>query len=200
MFSYVVARDYGFAPNPFYGVCTLATCKPRIRNTASIGDWIIGTGSKSQHRRGYLVYAMRVTETMTFNEYWNDERFYRKRPNLRGSKKQAFCDNNYFKDEEDQWRQKDSHHSYNDGVPNRHNIKNDTQTDRVLLSTDYAYWGGSGQVISSQFRCYDGYDICAGRNHKSRFPKDMINDFVAWLGSLNGAGYLGEPLDWKKTS
>ena len=142
---------------------------------------------------------MRVTETMTFNEYWNDERFYRKRPNLRGSKKQAFGDNIYFKDEEGQWRQQDSHHSYKEGVPNRHNIKNDTQTDRVLLSTDYAYWGGAGQVISSQFRCYDGYDICAGRNHKSRFPKDMINDFVAWLCSLNGTGYLGEPLDWKKT-
>src|SRR5262245_31415483 len=43
LYSYVVARDYGFAPNPFYGFCTLATCKPDIRRTADIGDWIVGT-------------------------------------------------------------------------------------------------------------------------------------------------------------
>ncbi len=27
-------RDYGFAPNPFHGICTLATCKPVIRRVA----------------------------------------------------------------------------------------------------------------------------------------------------------------------
>lgn len=42
LYSYVVARDFGFAPNPFHGYCTLATCKPDIRATASVGDWVIG--------------------------------------------------------------------------------------------------------------------------------------------------------------
>lgn len=46
-----VARDYGFAPNPFFGVCTLATCKPRIRSVAQIGDWVVGaTLASSQDR------------------------------------------------------------------------------------------------------------------------------------------------------
>nr|VFK20813.1 MAG: hypothetical protein BECKLPF1236B_GA0070989_12264 [Candidatus Kentron sp. LPFa] len=98
LFSYVVARDYGFAPNPFFGVCTLATCKPRIRKAATIGDWVIGTGSKKNDRQGVLVYVMRVSEAMTFNEYWSDARFLRKIPNLRGSKKQAFGDNIYYRD------------------------------------------------------------------------------------------------------
>ncbi len=200
IFSYVVARDYGFAPNPFYGICTLATCKPLIRKGASFDDWIVGTGSASQQRQGYLVYAMRVTETMTFNDYWNDERFRQKRPNLRGSKKQAFGDNIYFKEERGQWRQQDSHHSYKGGVPNQHNIKNDTQADRVLLSTDYAYWGGSGPRIPPKFRDYDGCDICAKRGHKNQFREDMVNDFVNWFRSLDVSGYLDEPLDWSKTS
>ena len=78
LYSYIVARDYGFAPNPFYGFCTLATCKPRIRKKAEVGDWVIGTGSKSKGRDGHLVYAMRVTETMSFDEYWADSRFHRK--------------------------------------------------------------------------------------------------------------------------
>src|SRR5262245_19102367 len=88
--SYVVARDYGFAPNPFFGFCTLATCKPRLRSVAQVGDWIVGTGSKKHKRERFVVYAMRVTGTLTFNQYWADGRFQSKKPNMRGSKKQAF--------------------------------------------------------------------------------------------------------------
>lgn len=199
LFSYVVARDYGFAPNPFFGICTLATCKPRVRKAASIGDWIIGTGSSQNDRRGYLVYAMCVTETMTFNEYWEDERFQRKKPNMRGSMKQAFGDNIYFQNDAGQWQQQDSHHSYEDGSPNPYNICHDIQTDRVLLSKDYVYWGGSGSEIPTRFRDYEGCDICAKRNHKCRFPQGLVREFATWLRSLDARGYLGKPLGWSKT-
>ena len=199
LFSYVVARDYGFAPNPFFGACTLATCKPTIRRIGSLGDWVIGTGSKQRDRRGYLVYAMRITEAMTFNEYWEDQRFQRKKPNLRGSKKQAFGDNIYFQDDVGRWHQQDSHHSYPCGLPNVHNIRNDTQTDKVLLSKDYAYWGSSGPEIPSKFRDYDGYDICAIRGHKSQFPEALVKDLVEWFRGLDANGYLGAPLDWPRT-
>ena len=198
LFSYVVARDYGFAPNPFFGVCTLATCKPIIRRTGSVGDWVIGTGSSQNDLRGYLVYVMCITETMTFNEYWEDERFQRKKPNLRGSKKQAFGDNIYFQDDAGQWQQQNSHHSYADGSPNSYNIRHDTQTDRVLISEDYAYWGGLGPRIPKKFRDYEGCDICIKRGHKYRFPKDLVKNFVSWFRSLDATGYLGTPLDWRK--
>src|SRR5258708_38917575 len=93
IYSYVVARDFGFAPNPFHGVCTLATCKPRIRSAAGIGDWVVGTGTAARKRSGYMVYAMLVDESMSFQDYWSDPRFQQKKPNLRSSKKQAFGDN-----------------------------------------------------------------------------------------------------------
>ncbi len=156
LFSYIVTDDYGFAPNPFYGVCTLATCKPEIRKEASVRDWVIGTGSKRKCKQGRLVYVMRVTETMTFNEYWKDDRFQRKKPNLRGSWKQASGDNIYFWDDK-KWQQQKSYHGCDD-------VKHDTQTNRVLLSTKkYAYWGGSGPKIPKEFRDYNGVDICTGR-------------------------------------
>lgn len=196
LFSYVVARDYGFAPNPFCGVCTLATCKPLIRRAAAIGDWVVGTGSKTRGRQGFLVYAMRVSEAMPFNEYWADPRFRRKRPNMRGSLKQAFGDNIYFRDDNDQWHQLDSHHSYQDGTANPHNIQHDTQTDRVLLGAEYAYWGGVGPEIPAKFRHCDGTDLCAGHGHKSRFPPGLVDEFVQWFHSLDAQGYLGDPLDW----
>ena len=199
LFSYVVARDYGFAPNPFYGMCTLATCKPGIRREASIGNWVVGTGSKAKDRKRCLVYVMRVTETMTFNEYWENERFRCKRPNLRGSLKQAFGDNIYFHDDTGQWNQQNSHHSYSDGKPNPYNIDNDTKTDRVLLSTKYVYWGGSGPEIPQRFSDYDGSDICALRNYKCHFPEKLVTDFLKWFHSIDATGYVSAPLDWPKT-
>lgn len=45
LYVYVVTHDTGFAPNPFHGYCTLATCKPHIRGRAEAGDWVIGLGS-----------------------------------------------------------------------------------------------------------------------------------------------------------
>jgi len=199
LFSYVVARDYGFAPNPFFGVCTLATCKPIIRRVAAVGDWVIGTGTSKRNRDGFLVFAMRITCTMSFNEYWNNERFRRKKPNLRGSKKQAFGDNIYFKNGPEDWHQQDSHHSYQDGNPNPFNISNDTQTDRILLSSDFTYWGGSGPTLPEIIRNYNGCDICAGRGHKSRFPAPLVDQFIAWFRSLGVTGYAGAPLDWPRT-
>ncbi len=197
LFSYVVARDYGFAPNPFFGFCTLATCKPKIRQTASTGDWIIGTGSSKYGRQGFLIFAMRVTETMTFNEYWDDDRFRRKKPNMMGSMKQAFGDNIYFKDDVGRWHQENSHHSYDTGLNNPHNIRNDTKADRVLCSTDYAFWGGSGPKIPEEFRNFRGKDICCPmQGHKCRFPDDLVDRFVEWIRSLNQNGYCDAPIEW----
>lgn len=39
VYSYVMIADNGFAPNPYYGICTLACCKPRIRK--GVGDYVI---------------------------------------------------------------------------------------------------------------------------------------------------------------
>jgi hypothetical protein len=199
--SYVVARDYGFAPNPFYGFCTLATCKPIIRRTAAIGDWVIGTGSKSRGREGQLVYVMRVDDILTYDDYWRDPRFLRKRPNFKGSKKQAFGDNIYHRDmASGSWKQENSHHSLADGRPNPRNIANDTQTPNVLVGDEYAYWGGDGPKIPTEFRNFGGYDLCqAGRGHKNNFPGDLVSAFVSWFRSLGEQGVIGKPLDWTRT-
>jgi hypothetical protein len=193
----VVARDYGFAPNPFYGFCTLATCKPKIRKIAKVGDWVIGTGSKTHGREGRIVYAMRVTEAMPFDQYWRDPRFRQKKPNMCGSKKQAFGDNIYHRGKATRiWRQEDSHHSHPDGTPNIGNVANDTQTDRVLISDDYVYWGGSGPILPKRFRNFEGLDLCGKRGHKNVFPDKMIEEVIEWLRLRGDTGYCGAPLDW----
>ncbi len=200
--SYVVARDYGFAPNPFVGVCTLATCKPVIRRVAAIGDWVMGAGSKTNGREKHLVYAMRVAGHMTFEEYWADRRFQRKKPNLRGSKKQAFGDNIYSRNPATgRWCQANCHHSLNDGGPNPKNIKTDTGVNRILFSDDFVYFGGSGPQIPQRLISWgpSHTNVCAVYGQKNRFPAEMVNEVVNWIRSLNQTGYCGEPLDWRST-
>jgi hypothetical protein len=195
LYSYVVARDYGFAPNPFWGYCTLATCKPDVRRSAQVGDWVVGTGSAVRGRKGYIVYAMKVAEAMTFDAYWRDPRFEQKKPNLRGSNKRAFGDNIYHA-VDGRWLQLDSHHSFADGRPNPRNIKNDTQADRVLVATDFTYWGGSGPRLPENLRDFEGHDLCIGRGYKKYFPAAMEKAFVEWRDSQHVGGCVGRPLDW----
>ena len=84
LFSCVVADDTGVAPNPFHDFCTLAVCKPRLLRTAVVGYWVVGTSSdaKGKSRGGIVVYAMCITETMTFDQYRNHPRLNAKRPGL----------------------------------------------------------------------------------------------------------------------
>lgn len=151
-FSYIVARDYGFAPNPFHGIMTLATCKPKIRRTAQVGDYIIGHASKKLSHR--LIFMMKVTEITTFEKYWNDERFQNKKPVMNGSLVTMYGDNIYHQ-EDGVWQQADSHHSLENGESNPLNVKKDTTTtDRVLISGDFVYLGASMQSLPKELRGY----------------------------------------------
>ena len=196
LYSYVVATDCGFAPNPFYDFCTLATCKPDIRERATVGDWVIGTGSgaKEKQRNGYLVFAMRVTETMSFDEYWKDIRFCNKRPDMHASGKKSCGDNIYHTDPDSNgWSQMDSYHSYDDGTPNQKNVCNDTQVDRVLVSDDFIYWGGTGPKLPM----FCGVNFCkSGPSYKYKFHREKaVAGLIAWIRGLNVSGCCGSPLD-----
>lgn len=195
LYSYVIARDYGFAPNPFHGYCTLATCKPIIRRVAQVGDWIVGTGSSTRNTRGHLICAMRVTETLSFDEYWSDPRFELKRPDLTGSRMRAFGDNIYHRDEHGNWLQEDSHHSLPGGEVNMVNLADDTQSDRVLISSEFWYFGSSAPVIPDRFRGERLNDICAVRGHKNHFSAEFVADFIQWVRDLE-PGCTGRPDRW----
>lgn len=200
-FSYIVARDFGFAPNPFHGWCTLATCKPDIRRVATVGDLVLGTGSAGHRRTGFAVYAMRVDEVLSFAEYWEDPRFTPKRPNLAGSRKLAFGDNIYRPGRSGGWVQLDSHHSFHDGSPNPENVNRDTRTNRVLIGLDFVYWGGSGPLIPKYLRAFgeDEEDLCTStQGHKSRFSDELIAAAVDWFEGFTERGFQGRPDQWSQ--
>ncbi len=100
-YSYVLATDSGFAPNPFYGVLTLATCKPIVRKVAQMGDYLIGI-APSRYGHG-LSYMAKISKGMTFDEYWRDERFRCKRPEMSQKNERFFGDNIYHHLEDGTW-------------------------------------------------------------------------------------------------
>lgn len=148
LFVYVVDRDFGFAPNPFHGWCTLATCMAVLRGSARVGDWVMGVGGGRLNAPGRCVYAMRVTEVSNFDDYWLDARFRAKRPLRNGSSVMMVGDNIYHRDDATgAWVQEDSHHSKPDGSPNASNLKKDTRSSKVLLSTHFYYFGSAAPQV-----------------------------------------------------
>ena len=167
VYSYTVARDYGFAPNPFGGFCTLACCKPKIRKGAKPGDWVIGVGGKDNKLVGRVIYAMVVKEALTFREYWSDPRFQSKKPVPSGTHKGFFGDNIYrWDDDLGEYIQSNSHHSKCDGSTNVHNLKKDTGVDRVLISSRYIYFGENAVFPPEEIA------ICG----REKFPHPRVRD------------------------
>ena len=201
LFSYVVRYDSAFAPNPFFGYCTLATCKPAIRESAQIDDWIVGTGSADQmvQRGGYLVFTMRVTEVLSMEEYWRDPRFQNKKPNLYGSLVQASGDNIYEPTPDGTWDQLNSYHSNVDGSQNSEHTNRDTGVPKVLISSDFVYFGAEGPKLPAKFLEGGEYQINAtGIGYRRWKDLSKIQEFEAWFRSLDQAGFQGKPWDWLK--
>lgn len=189
--SYVVKRDYGFAPNPFHGFCTLATCKPSLRSAREPGNWIVGTGSKKKGLQGRLIFVMQVSRWVTFDDYWSMPEFAAKKPNLCGSSQLAYGDNIYHR-ESGEWTQVDSHHSYADGSVNPSNLNTDTGANKVLIGDEFYYFGRASPLVPEEFA-----PIAWGhRGHKCTFPQELISGFVAYIRSTYRRGILGRPSDW----
>lgn len=200
LYSYIVRYDSGFAPNPFYDYCTLANCKPDIRKTASIGDWILGTGSGAQsvRRAGHMVYAMRVSEAVSFEQFDADPRFQSKKPYRLGSRKQSCGDNIYYRSAASgDWCQRDSFHSNNDGSLHANHVRIDTEVNRVLVSNDFVYFGGEGPQLPAGLTHPDGRPLThPGIGYSCLEDEDRLRSFVGWIRSLGVSGWQGSPFEW----
>ena len=193
--TYVVEHDYGFAPNPFFGVCSLACCKQDMRKAMKLGHMVIGTGSARVGRTGYLTFWMKVDEIITFDDYWIDPRFQRKKAFLRGSAVQRFGDNIYHTDPvSGEIVQEDSFHSLEGGVLSEKDLNDDTgTTNKVLLGREFAYFGGEGPKVPDHLG-----DFVLGRGWKYHpLTQDREDAFMAWFAGFPQRGYLGEPADWR---
>ena len=183
LFSYIIRNDGGFAPNPFGGICTLACCKPKIRKTANIGSWILGTTPKPAS--GRVVFAMQITRALTFDKYFEDLQYACKKPgpnNPRG-------DNIYRKRSSGRLEQIcNSSHGQSD-------IEKDLSTNRVLISENFYYFGREAPQLPEKFAPL----VHTGRGHKrlgsSPPGRDLILELISWLQEHFSPGVQGEPTE-----
>ncbi|WP_299309670.1 hypothetical protein [uncultured Croceicoccus sp.] len=197
LYSYVIDHDFGFAPNPFFGACTLATCKPQIRERASSGDHVMGTGCAKRGRSGRFVYMMRIDEIIEYDDYWADERFKKKRPTLHRGIAHGFGDNIYHRDADGSWQQANSLHTFPDGSPNPYNREHDTHSRKVLIGREFVYFGGDGPLVPAEFRDWKGDDVCGKRGYRRHFAAGLAEAVIEWGMGL-GSGLKGTPADWTR--
>lgn len=180
VYVYAVSYDLGFAPNPFGGLCTLACCKPKIREKARMGDWIIGlTGVKTAPALR-CVFGMVVTDDTTFDEYWTDPDYRSRRPIRNGTPKKHVGDNIYHRAcPNEPWIQEDSVHSRTDGTQCPLNTAHDTRINRVLLSDRFVYFGAAAPAVPRPVLIALGYARNA-RDYR-RFDSGMAGPLLNWL-------------------
>jgi hypothetical protein len=212
LYSYILAHDGGFSPNPFWGVCTLACCKPKIRET--VGNklranprkqiWIVGLSPKHYDKGNDIVYIMRVDQAMTFAEYWFTHS--EKRPNFEKGSIIYKCGDNIYKPKDVKgfhFHQLQSMHSNpSDGcnlyTENQEAMNHDLGGKYVLLSYSFVYFGSTVIHLPNELR-----DLVVARGHKCRFSPDTLSAFSSFIEGhrtqIESGAVLGKPHLWSAT-
>ena len=188
LYSYVVTDDTGFSPNPFWGCCTLANCKPAIRRTAHVGDWIVGISPKANGNK--LIYAMRVDEIISYIEYYEDSRFAAKIPYYDKGKVAYKCGDNIYKPlPSGNFLQLQSMHS--NGVNENLDTKtHDLGGKHVLISRNFYYFGQKALNLPETLE-----ELKVGRAHKNKFTPDIVSAFLDFIARQT-AGVNAPPSSW----
>tara|TARA_R110002073_G_scaffold299268_1_gene466184 strand:+ start:2486 stop:3103 length:618 start_codon:yes stop_codon:yes gene_type:complete len=173
IFSYVIPHDYGFAPNPYGGFLTLATCKPKIRRSARVGDYIAGTGSVETVGADRLVYAGKVTAIVPIEDYGRLRKYSLKRPSRRSERWRRYGDNIYHLVDGD-WKQRRNPYHGDDAK------NHDLSGVNVLICDQFWYYGQDAITIPVRLRGV----IKKGPSHKRIREVGLVQRFIDWLESL----------------
>lgn len=204
LFSYVVVADSGFAPNPFFGLCTLACCKPNIRRAigslvlkqsghADItglrdadsgfvrdqGIWIVGLAGASlrDRPRRSVVYAMQVTDVLDFESYYVEHPEKRPvRTKLLTADDPAWHgDAIYTGNDPATARQLTPCAHSNGDEEDEHAKHHDLNGRYVLLSDHFVYFGADAPYIPLEEQLHHG------RGHRSNHSPEACNELESWL-------------------
>ena len=202
VYSYVVRKDNGLAPNPFWDYCTLALDQSLIRQITKVGDWIVGLKETSPKIEDHkLLFAMKITEKLTFAEYWNDERFHLKKPDFIANEHIFKLGDNIYTPTNGDIEQRFSMHS-KDFIKNNDEWekqkKDDLQGKYVLISDkeNFFYFGNKPEKIPNVHLIDILYcDI----GHKCIADPEVPKEFLEFLDNLKKKkkyGLVNHPTIW----
>jgi hypothetical protein len=195
LYSYIVKHDTGFAPNPFFGYCTLACCKPGIRRHAKKDDWIVGLTPSAKGRGNKIVYFMEVEESFSFGDYWRDPRFKQKRPKLDADIARKSGDNIYKPLPNGDYHQMPSAHSnpqFGKGEDPETKERDVFKGERVLVSRNFVYFGSKAKELPSELQA-----LRVGRSYLLTWTRTCPQ--VRCQGCVAGVRCLGRRVRRKST-
>jgi len=143
---------------------------------------------------------MRVSAKISFNEYWTNPAYMDKKPVRNGSRKMMVGDNIYYLESVNQkWQQADSHHSNPDGSVNIHNLENDTQSDKVLISDNFIFFGNEAPVVPKSLLESIGYE---NRRNYRVFEYPVWDALIKWLQTTFKKSFntvVADPFDFSSS-
>lgn len=187
---YVMMRDTGFAPNPFHDWCTLFGCTPnKVDAQLARGDYIVGVFKSRKPPR--LVYIMEVSETLEYDDYYNDRRFDKKKPRRNGTWQERAGNNIYYLDGSGEYAQDPNACFHTTNA----RIKQDKQHPVVFAGRNFAYFGELAETEASLLLPTRFHWCVPGRGIKYLIDESPDYDpFVSWAFS-HGSGIIGLPRD-----
>lgn len=184
LYTYVVRTDAGLAPNPFWGVCTLAVCTPNHQGSrVKVGDWLAGFLTKKRGHR--FLYAMEVEEVLGLDEYYCDPRFELKKPNLRGTWMERCGDNFYSRAADGTWIQHRNRFHLSEDLK-----KQDTKYARVFCGRRFWYLGKSAAQLPPGFA-----PLAGGRGARVNHDPSLVAQFCSWVSAQFDVGIRNAPND-----
>jgi hypothetical protein len=180
LYTYTLRYDDGAAPNPFWGICTLAIRKPAIRLAAEIGDWIVGLGSAKSpigDISDHVVYAMKVTSKMTLEEYDQFCKTFvpKKKPDWRNidyRMRVGDCIYNYISHGNPKMRT---------SIHKEENQEKDLSGLYALASKQFYYFGNKPEKLPDDLRPI----MHNGTGHTSDANQPYAELFVNWIEALD---------------
>lgn len=182
LYSYVVTHDYGFAPNPYGEVLTLATCKPDIRRTAQVGDWLMGTGSAGGVGQNKLVYLACISKIIPIVDYATAEEYKIKKPSKMKEPWSRRGDNIYRQNSSMAWTQ------LNNPFHGIDEMEHDLSGLNVLVCNDFWYFGKNAIEIPDEFSIL----IKKGPKYKKNTDLGEAVKFIKYVSAIP-KGLHGSP-------
>ena len=171
IWSYVVAYDGGTAPCVDNNLLSLCICKPMIRRSANVGDWIIGFTRRNIGVKK-ICYVAEVTKKISMEEYFLE-------PKKRSDKIYKYNNNDFI---------------HNGG--NIHSSPKHWRTDLggkfCLISRNFWYFGDKFKKLPSEIN--ELYYPYVGQ--KKNTNQENLEKLKNFLGSYE-VGIQGKPLDKK---
>ena len=186
LYTYIVATDTGFAPNPFHGFLTHACCKARIQkaigrelNKTKNGNhsekeenWIVGLSPRDRGRGNKIIYIMKVEKAVLFDDYFKTKMYGCKKPNVESGSLIDRCGDNIYQP---------LGHGKHIQLPSMHSLdpkKGDWREDKDQMTEDL---GGEYVLISRHFFYFGSkpldlppnlQELIVGRNYRCNFKNE----------------------------